>query len=209
MIALMTDAITPPKPPVAPADDLEMTHAAGAGDPNAQRRVVDRLINRVRSSVFYLAGGHPDAEDWAQLAMIEILQSIGSFRGDSSLEGWAERIVVRTAMRHIKRTRWRGQIVGLDPEPNAVVESHAEDDVSHRRSLEKVSHILGELKPKYREVVTLHMMLGHTIAEIAKMTNTNFNTVRYRLRVGRKQLRRTMRRDPSFRERFADGEVGS
>ena len=58
-----------------------------------------------------------DFEDYAQASMIEILQSVGSFRGDASLEKWAERITVRTTMRLLRRNRRADVAVDLDQLP--------------------------------------------------------------------------------------------
>ncbi len=176
--------------------DLDITRAAARGDTGARRQLVDRLINRVRATTSCLTGGHPDAEDYAQIAFIEILNSAGSFRGESSLETWAERITVRTAMRHIRQRRWRGRIVILDPEREGSTISTGEENLSRERVSRRVAIQLGALKPKYRVALTLRLALGYSVAEIADITDTPFNTVRERLRTGRKKLHRQMSRDP-------------
>ena len=55
---------------------------------------------------------------------------------------------------------------------------------------------IGTLKPKYRVALTLRLALGYSVAEIADITDTPFNTVRERLRTGRKKLHRQMSKDP-------------
>lgn len=182
-------------------DDTALTRAAAEGNPAAKRALVERLVNRVRATTRYLAGGHADAEDFAQLSFVEILQSAGSFRGESQLEAWADRITVRTTMRYVKQQRWRSQYLTYDSEHQAVDHGgSAEDDVARQRMMSRMSELFGDLKPKQRAVVTMRLVLGYSIAEIAEATGANPNTVRYRLNTGRKKLRRRIRKDPQLSE---------
>ncbi len=188
------------------AEDLELTRRAADGDRASRRVVATRLMERARSTVFYLASEDPDAEDYAQLAIIEVLRSAGNFRGECSLERWADRIVVRTAMRHIKRRRWRGTVVALDPEVERRPQRAGRDEPERRQVSRRLAEVLGSLSPERRAVVVLQLIYGHSIAEIADITDTKPNTVRDRLRLGRKQLRKTLARDPLFREWMNEGD---
>jgi len=184
--------------------DYELTQAAAAGNRKARRQIVDRLFNRVRATATYIAAGHADAEDYAQMSFIEILQSAGSFRGDSSLESWAERITVRTVMRQVKKQRWRGQYVILDPIPEGRQESMAEGAVANRLVSKRIAEFLNVLKPEKRVAVTLQLVYGYSIAEIAEMTDTSVYTVRYQLSTGRKKLRRLISKDPYLKDMLED-----
>ena len=179
----------------------QIAFAAASGDPSAQRRLADLLLDRVALTVRYLAGGDSDADDYVQMAMIEILRSVGSFRGESSLETWAEKIAVRTTMRQLKHRRWRGQIVELDPAPDGVSRTAGADRLLAQSSLAaRLAAIVGTLTPERREVVALRLVLGHSIEEIAGLTGAKINTVRDRLAVARRQLRSKIARDPVLRE---------
>lgn len=181
-------------------NDTDLARAAAEGNPAAKRALVERLVNRVRSTTRYLAGGHADAEDFAQLSFVEILQSAGSFRGESPLEAWADRITVRTTMRYVKQQRWRSQYLTYDSEQQGTDHASAEDDVDRQRVMRRMSELFGDLKPKQRAVVTMRLVMGYSIAEIAEATGANPNTVRYRLNTGRKKLRRRIRHDPQLSE---------
>ncbi len=176
---------------------LDLTRAAAAGDRGARRRLVDRLLDRVGTAVRYLAPGDPELDDHVQLALIEVLSAAGSYRGESSLETWAERIAIRTAMRQIRRRRFRAQIVTLDSEREGRSREPAPEHlaVRHRMSL-RISELLEDLAPERRQVLTLRLVMGYGIEEIASMTGMKINTVRDRLAVARRQLRQRIRRDP-------------
>ncbi|MCK9461500.1 MAG: sigma-70 family RNA polymerase sigma factor [Proteobacteria bacterium] len=184
--------------------DLSLAREAAAGDEKARRQLVERLMDRVRNTVYYMAAGHADTEDLAQLTFIQLLKSIGSFRGQSSLQSWAARITARTVMREIRKTRtYQSRFVDA-----AVVETEIESDrrvdneADEQRVSARIAVALAELKPKYRQTLVLRLVEEYDLKEIAELMDTNVYTVRYRLRVGRKKLGRLVRRDPLLAEKF-------
>ncbi len=184
--------------------DAELAEQAANGDDAARRRVVERLLDRISMTVRCLCSGDPDTDDHIQQSMIEVLTSLGSFRGESTLESWAERIAVRTTMRHLKRRRWRSQIVTSDSDREGKsMAPPPEHQVNRHRMAQRISQLMETLSPERREVITLRLVLGYSIEEISSITGWKINTVRDRLAVARRQLRPKIMRDPvlrSFRE---------
>ena len=50
-----------------------------------------------------------DLEDFAQDAILKIIDALDSFRGESRFTTWAQKIAVRTALTELRRKRWRDQ----------------------------------------------------------------------------------------------------
>jgi RNA polymerase sigma-70 factor (ECF subfamily) len=186
-----------------------IVNAAALGDRGARRQLAAMLMGRVRSVVFYLEGGDPEAEDDAQVAMMEILASLGTYRKESSIERWAERIAVRTARRGMRRRRWRASFMdrATDDRVDRAADESASDgerDLAAGRLRSRVLSLLARIGPDQRAAVVLRLVYGYTIAEIASLTETNRFTVDYRLRRGRERLRRLLADDPLFTEYLGD-----
>ncbi len=179
----------------SPESDVALAQAAANGESSARRKLAGRLFDHVRATVFYLAAGHSEVEDCVQLALIEILKSTSTFRGDSSLEAWAERIAVRATLRYIKTRRWRSEIVTLVAEHDRPDEGSPEVEVLRGQISRRLTSILRSVQRKQQEVLILRLVLGYSIAEIAELTETNAHTVRYRLKSGRKELRAKLLED--------------
>jgi serine/threonine-protein kinase len=79
-------------------NDAQLARDA-ATDPLARHALACRLTPRVRRLSASLLRVGSDAEDASQLALLEIMRSVSGFRGESSLETWADRIAVHTALR--------------------------------------------------------------------------------------------------------------
>jgi len=150
--------------------------------------------------VTYLAPNHPDADDLVQRSLIEILRSAGSFRGESSLETWADRIAARTSMRLIKQRAHHAEVVTLvaEPEPEEFLSGEAEvEKASLRRRL---TALLSRISPERRAAVVLHYVHGYSVQEVAELTETPANTVRDRLRVGKSLLRKYLLKDAGMED---------
>jgi RNA polymerase sigma-70 factor (ECF subfamily) len=70
-----------------------------------------------------------------------------------------------------------------------------------RRELSReLARLLGRLTKQRRVVVVLRLIHQHSITEIADMLGIPVNTVRDRLQVGRRELRKWISRDQRLRE---------
>ena len=192
----------------APAD-LTFTEAVAQGDASARARFLERLFDRVRALVGYLAHGHRDLDDFVQLCLVELLRSARTFRGEGSLEAWADRITARTCLRLVKERRRRDQRTELAEEPDleadpgdvgAAGPGTSEDTLLRRQIGARLGHLLQRLPEERRLVVVLRLMHDYELAEIAAVTDTPVNTVRDRLQTGKRELRGLILRDPVLRD---------
>jgi RNA polymerase sigma-70 factor (ECF subfamily) len=175
-------------------DAIALAGQAAAGDPRAQRQLVEHLHRRVQSIALSIMGNALDAEDCAQTILMEILESLSSFRGES-LSAWSDRIAVRTAIRHARQKRIRGvrfqTTDDLDELPLAMDTTDPYDPELPR----EIREYLVALPEARRVVLVLRHMMDYSIEEIAELTGVSPNTVKDRLLHARQQLRRAIRRD--------------
>lgn len=186
------------------ARDEELVRAATAGGQDARRALADRALDRIRTSVRYLCGDHRDSADFVQLSLVEVLRSVHTFRGDSRLETWVDRITVRTTLRHLKAGRKdqaRQQSQARDPEPTLPTPADdPERALTRARVQSRLAEILQKLTPERRGALVLQIVYGYSIQEISDLTDAPTETVRDRLKVGKKQLRRLVLTDDALRE---------
>ena len=176
-----------------------VVRAAVEGDAKAQRQVLLSLHRRVRNVAYYLVGRHPDVDDFVQLALMEIARALPSFRGESKIERWADRITHRTVMAQLKRKRIDARPTPTGDNPEVPSEDLSPDRVEDARRIRQQMVVLFDrLKPEKREVVVMRLVLGHSIREIAEITGAPPETVRTRLRVARRQLAQAIQADPTL-----------
>ena len=168
------------------AEDLQLMALAAAADPTAQRLIATRLMDRVQRLSRSLLQNNADASDASQASLLEILKSAGTFRGESSLERWADRIVVRTALRSAAKRRAEGTTMWDDVE--MAVHGSSDPSVIVREYLDRLSE-------PARTVLVLRHGFEYSIEEIAELTGVSPNTVKDRLLRAREAIRRIVRRE--------------
>ena len=199
-------ARTLPKTEVAISrEDVLLTRSAAGDDPAAKRRLLMRAVDRVHKVTSYLTRGASESEDLAQVAMVQIVQSAGSFRGESTLEYWIDRITVQTAAKHFEKRQRRKKLREGAWHPGPAVRD-IEEEVALLEVRRRLSDLLSEISPPQRTAVVLHYLFGYEVSEIADLTRTKHHTVRGRLREGLKRIRHKILADPALRDWVQEGE---
>jgi RNA polymerase sigma-70 factor (ECF subfamily) len=185
------------KAPSAPETDARRVsavdphvRAAAAGDREAARAILTRLLPRTRNLVRYLVRGDGEAEDLAQDALIAIVRGLGTFRGEGPFESWADRVVVRSTFAALKRRRResidRAQAETELRHANLEAKGTSSDDYAVRR---RAVALLDALPEEQRHAMVMHHVLEMSIPEIAAEVGAPSETVRSRLRLARDRLR--------------------
>ena len=189
---------------VAPAGNPnDLARAAVAGD----RTALLKLIELLRDDVYRLAMrmlGHPaDAEDAAQEALIQIMTSLSSFRGESSVRTWAFRIASRHYMR-FRIGRYESMVEGFNSIDRVMASyatvppasfNEAETKVLAEQVMSNcVSAILLALNRDERIAYSLAEVFEFPGPECADILDIDEATYRKRLQRGREALKSYMKR---------------
>ncbi len=184
--------------------DLALTRQAAAGDPAAGRELICRVMERVQHTCDYLAGAD-DGEDLAQLALMQVVRSAGTFRGESSLLYWVDRVTVRTAAKTFEKQKRRRLLFASAclPRPET---TDAEEGAALGQVRRRLRRHFAAISEKQRIVVVMHYLYEYEIPEIGELLDLKINAVRSRLRKGLKRLRRSILADPCLREWLREGK---
>ena len=163
-------------------------------DPKAQRDLAERLIGRVRRLSYTLLQSSVDADDAAQQALVEILQSAHNFSAPGNLEAWADTITVRTAFRWARRLRAQRSLFEQCVNPETL-KSWVSEWRRKEITLRQLQAYLERIPAQKREAFVLKHALGYTVDEIAELTHSPRGTVKDRLVAARKQLRKLIDHD--------------
>jgi RNA polymerase sigma-70 factor (ECF subfamily) len=179
-----------------------LTAAAAAGDRTASERLARQLLPQVRRVAWALVTRPADVDDASQVALLELLRAAGNYRGEGPLEGWARRIATRAVMRwsgrqRLREVRTEPLAAAPDPReawlPSAVVEALPRP----------LPEYLAALPEAQRTAFVLRHSLGHTVPEIAALSEAAVPTIKSRLLKAQQELRRLIRRDVALGTRPA------
>jgi len=131
-----------------------------------------------------------DLEDFAQDALLKIMASLDSFRGESRFTTWAQKISVRVAFTELRRMRWRDWSLDrmIDGEmgdkgdftPAILVDpAHSpEEQAVQRTVMDAVQSTLSEkLTDRQRIALMAVKVEGAPLEEVARRMGTNRNAL--------------------------------
>ncbi len=178
--------------------DRQLVAAWLAGDADAARRLVGRLLPQVRKVLFRVLGPDAEYEDWVQETMFQAFRSLPGYRGDASLETWVTHVAVNVA-RHAFRRRSRREKIVAEPAVSAGEPDPApspEGTAERRELLQALYRLMDGLDEDKRLALALHEFQGLPVSRVAELTGVPLSTAKSRIWFGRKELLRLARRDP-------------
>jgi RNA polymerase sigma-70 factor, ECF subfamily len=181
-------------PPAAYEAEHALARAVAAGERAASERMARMLLPQVRRVARAMVTRPADVDDASQVALLEVLRSAGNYRGEGPLEGWARRIATRAILRWSGRQRLRDaktEPLAMAPDPRAAWLPSAVVEALPR----PLPEYLAALPEVQRTAFVLRHSLGHTVPEIAALSDTAVPTIKSRLQKATEELRRLIRRD--------------
>ena len=133
-----------------------------------------------------------DAEDVAQEALLRAYRRFERLRDRNRFRAWLVRITFRLALDRARSAKRREQRETLWWSQPARQQS-TEDLAASSEFQAHLDRALEELPEKFRLVLLLAGMEGHTLDEVAAMLDLPIGTVKSRLFFGRKQLAEKLR----------------
>lgn len=185
--------------------DIEIEPAivrrAARGDGKAHEIIYRAYATPVYSVCLRFTRVPAQAEDLLQETFIEVLRSIGGFRGEAPLGAWIRRIAVSKALMYL-RSAWHSRGQSLDDQWEDRLTGTAEGHgVSrHPDAALDLDQALGQLPDVARAVVWLHDVEGYTHREIAEFMGKTES-------FSKSQLSRAYQRLRPYLDRSMAGEV--
>jgi RNA polymerase sigma-70 factor (ECF subfamily) len=172
------------------ASDAELIDAFERGDLAVAEQLYDRLQRVVNATLTKVLGERgQDHDDLVQSAFEQILGTLAEkkFARACSLASWAVAVTTNLALTTIrKRQNERRRIAPVSEIPDTRSSYPGAD---RRALLASLRTELARLAPATAEVVVLHEVFGHDLAEIAVLTGLSLSAAQSRLFRGRKELR--------------------
>jgi len=182
------------QPLLAPAtehlnnSDYVLARAAAAGTNSAFGDLYYRHRRRVYSLCLRMTRNDAEAEDLTQEVFIQLLQKIGSFRGESQFTTWLYRLTVNQVLMHFRQVKRRkeqlpGEIEGKLSLSRKV---SAGTEFGDRIALNVA---LAKLPSGCRAVFLLFDVEGYKHEEIAKIFGCSVGNSKSQLHKARRKLR--------------------
>ncbi|GAB4155414.1 MAG: RNA polymerase sigma factor [Candidatus Promineifilaceae bacterium] len=185
--------------------------AALRGGPDYEEALADLRQLLVRGLRYALSNHIRDnldaaVEDFAQDALLKILQKLDTFRGQSQFTTWANKVAVRVALTELRRQRWRDLSLEAittrddqsaftpdflaDPAPNPEMSANQQMMMQTMYRL-----IREELTERQQEAMTSLLIQGKPMELVAEEMDSNRNALYKLIFDARLRLKRAMEQE--------------
>ncbi|HZD58339.1 MAG TPA: sigma-70 family RNA polymerase sigma factor [Anaerolineales bacterium] len=177
--------------------------------PERDQAIADLRENLTRGLFFALVNRVPSnkldalVDDFAQDALIRILDNLDTFRGESRFNTWAQKIAVRVAYTELRRQRWKDiSLEDLLPEdvqgdftPAILTDAGPtpEGQMIRTRMVELVNRlVMEELTERQRKAMLAIVYGGMPLEEVARRLDTNRNALYKLMHDARQRLQKRL-----------------
>ncbi|MFN4144738.1 MAG: RNA polymerase sigma factor [Runella sp.] len=154
-------------------DEQTLVEGCRNKDRIAQRTLYQRFAGKMFVVCQRYARTTFEAEDILQDAFVKVFTQIHTFRNDNSLEAWVKRIVVNTAISHIRKEK--DYLQQADAEDYADVVLDNEDLLSGLHH-EQLLDMIRQLPMGCRSVFNMYAIEGYQHNEIAELLGISEGT---------------------------------
>ncbi|MEX1071064.1 MAG: sigma-70 family RNA polymerase sigma factor [Anaerolineales bacterium] len=163
------------------------------------------LLRGLRATLNGRVDGNVDSisEDFVQEALLKILNSLDTFRGESRFTTWAQKIAIHVALSELRRRRWKDVSLqdysqtseGDEFTPSVLTDSRPQpDDEAARQDVLQIVRdlIFAELTERQRQAMLSIVQDGVPLSELAERMDTNPNALYKLLHDARQRLKQRL-----------------
>lgn len=182
-----------------------------AAEPEAIADLRAALLRGLRAALAGRVDGDLDAisEDFAQDAVLKVMSSLDSFRGESRFLTWAQKIAIHVALSDLRRKRWRDISLqeftetpeGEEYTPAILTDPGAspEQEAARQELLRNVERLIfEELTERQRTAMLAILQDGIPLQEVAERMDTNPNALYKLLHDARQRMRQRLEEQAGF-----------
>lgn len=183
-------------------DERDLVSRARQGQLQAMEELFRLHVDGAVRVAYLITGDWREAEDAAQEAFIRAFRFLPSLRPGSPFLPWFTAILVneaRRARRRQSRQTPAGHVHAVSPAPS----TSPEESLARQERASAVRRALASLDEDHRVPIALRYLMDLSEADIARALGLPLTTVKSRLFVARRRLRRLLATE---KEEMADAE---
>jgi len=154
-------------------DEVTLANKCIDGDQRAQRKLFEMYAPKMMGVCLRYMKDHAQAEDVLQDGFVKVFTKLEKYSGNGSLEGWVRRIMVNTALDHLRKTNKFNANISMDD-----VDYKIESDSDALASLieEDLLKLIQEMPNGYKTVFNMFAIEGFSHKEIGEKLGVSENT---------------------------------
>lgn len=168
--------------------DYKLVKLAIEGDEQAYAELLDRYRDAIYYMLLKMVSNKSDAEDLTIEAFGKAFKSIEQYTPKYAFSTWLFKIATNNCIDFIRKQK--ANLISIDqaeeedemaPPPLQSSVLDPEEDMIKNQKVDLMRHVVGKLKPRYRNLIQLRYFKEYSYEEIAEELNLPLGTVKAQL----------------------------
>lgn len=176
-------------------NELDIIKGCVKNDRASQKALYEMFYGKMLGVCSRYSNSNDEAQDILHEAFLKVFNSIKNFNHTGSFEGWVRRIMVNTAIDHLRKNKKNHLIVSTvyaNQKAVNIPDEAIEDDLFLNIDREEILKAVQELTPAYRAVFNLYVIEEHTHKEIAELLEISEGTSKSNLSKAKFNLKKSL-----------------
>lgn len=156
---------------------------------SAQKALYDKYARKMMGICMRYAAVREVAEDLLQEGFIKIFNSINSYSGEGSFEGWMRRVFVNTSLEYLRRNDVLRDSVDIEEHGSMIEPDYSAID---RISANELLELIAQLPTGFRTVFNMFAIEGYSHREIGETLGITESTSRSQYTRAKKELQKKL-----------------
>lgn len=175
----------------------EIVNGCVRNDRKCQKVIFEMYYGKMMSACLRYISDKDEAQDILQEGFIKVFNNIAKFDFNGSLEGWVRRIIVNTAIDHIRKKK--NDIFQVTDHEFIINNYNNEGDETEDENIyanlktTEIMDAIKQLTPAYRTVFSMYVIDGFSHQQIADLLNINIGTSKSNLAKARMNLQKILK----------------
>jgi RNA polymerase sigma-70 factor (ECF subfamily) len=164
-------------------------------DRASQKILYEQFYSKMLGVCLRFSQNSDDAKDILHEGFLKVFDNLKNFKANGSFEGWIRRIMVNTAIDHLRKNKQNYLIVSTvyaNEKAANVIDTIDDDDLALQIEKEELLRAVQELSPAYRTVFNLYVIEEYSHKEIADMLDISEGTSKSNLSKAKFNLRKNL-----------------
>lgn len=163
------------------------------GDRKSQEALFKAYYSKMMGVCMRYSRDRDTAQDLCQIGFIKVFEKLDRYSFDGSFDGWIRRIMVNTAIDHIRKSKKELSIIEDDNRIADTKIDEGSDEQFVGLEVKDVVTAVQQLSPAYRNVFNLYVMENYTHREIAEILGISEGTSKSNLAKAKMNLRKLLK----------------
>jgi len=178
--------------------EKNLIRAAKGGSLKAFEEILFLYEKEIFGYILRMVNHYHDAQDLTQETFLKLYEHIERVDEEKSIRPWIYKIATNTVYDWLRKKKNRKEVFSIDNDANPF---ETMDTVLPYYTIEKqekrkeFQEMLSELKPTYRNVLTLFYQEELSYQEIARILNIPINTIKTHIRRAKEALKKKIPHD--------------